>query len=113
MNKIIVNVGLNVGKFEPKYQLDNTLSCLSSMFTINNVKVVIGEYEGQKERTLVAEVETGNNLGLFTYLLMMLAENLEQECIAFTYNGDGNVAHSPQMKGKEIVFNKDFFTDFS
>lgn len=113
MNKIIANVGLNVGTNEPQYQLDNTLTCLSSMFTINNVKVVIGEYEGQKERTLVAELQTNANKEMATYLLMMLAENLQQECVAFTYNGDGYVAHSPQMKGKEVVFNKDFFTDFS
>ncbi len=117
MQTIIVNVGLNVKDTEPQYQLDNTILTLISCFDLIDVRVrKDGEYLENSERTVVAKLRTKKDLSLVSVqeLLSNVAENLEQECIAFQYEGaEGMLAYSTSFEGERMLFDEKYFKDFS
>lgn len=124
METIVVNVGLNVNRIEPKYQLDNSLLNLIARFDILDVRmansaykqIIDGKEEVIKERTLVVKMKGKKELSAIDVqeILSEVSANLKQERIAFVYSDTvGLLAYNPSFEGEKMNFNKDFFFNFN
>lgn len=116
MNKLILNIGLNVGDTEPVNQLSKTLGQLDSHFNYSDIiDIKVSENTGSwgKERVLVLEIKTIlDAYYLFERGLEKLCDKLNQDAIAFTFNDVGYIAFNPNYKGEKFVFNPDYFKVF-
>lgn len=116
MNRLILNIGLNVGVNEPTNQLSRTLYTLDSQFYYNTiVDIKVSENFGSwgKERVLVLCLNTVvEEADLFIPNLEKLCEKLSQDAIAFTFNGVGHIAFNPNYTGEKFIFNPDYFKVF-
>ena len=116
MNNLHLNVGLNVGKTEPKTQLSKTMHDLTYLGAIIDLKLVDGVYqptkddEPIKERTISIKIENPS-LGAEDVheMLERLAERLNQDSIAYINNGNARIAFSASYKGEKYEFNPEFF----
>ena len=97
----ILNIGLNVGNKEPHDQYLSTLR----LFNHSRTKVVYGEWDGIKERTLVLEIPDINKADLKHACVM-----LRQECIAVKTHNGGYLVMNPHSK-ESYEFNEEFFHD--
>lgn len=96
----IINIGLNVNNKEPKNQLKKTLSLLNGLV---NYRIESGNYNGVKERTLVAVVDKKNDY-------ISLCSLLQQDCIS---TSEEILYYNPLFTGTEQEFNSELFIQWT
>jgi len=113
MNKVILNIGLNVGNVEPTKQLNTTLHILTTLsFSLTSVKVhENSEYNENGERCLVVYFDTEFDLTLISILIDAVCEHLEQQCIAVKFNGVGKLVYDSNYNGERFDFVEKYFKD--
>ncbi len=112
MEKVVVNIGLNIGVEEPKQQLSRTLISLLGYYALDKVRTdEEGVYKGSGERTLIACFETTSSESL-EKVLEYLCSDLKQECIAYKLNGVGAIAFNRNYEGEKFEFNEEYFINF-
>ena len=111
-NSVEINIGLNVNGIESPYQLDNVLLHIPHYFTVRGIRIDEGKYKEEKERTVVLSVVCKGNLDAVKKQLEDTAKHLEQECIAFKYEGTGYIAFNPEFKGEKVEFNNEYFINY-
>jgi hypothetical protein len=112
MNTIKLNIGLNVGTTEPKNQLKDTFfAVINSELNVTDNKVDAGKYIEMNERTFICEALTKLDLPEFTAFITFLCDTLNQECIAYKYNGIGYLTYASNFEGDKYEFNQDYFIE--
>lgn len=117
MNRLILNIGLNVGETEPANQLGLTLLSLQNRFIsfMLPIDIKVSENFGSwgKERVLVLEMDTYKlNIDGFKSVISLVCTDLRQDGIAFTIDGEGYIVFNPNYKGEKFAFNPDYFKVF-
>lgn len=110
MNKLILNIGLNVNGVENYRQLSKTLEKISEYFDVSDLRIDNSNEtnsDWKVERVLIVEaapyiIEPSN-------VLKHLAEKLNQDAIAYKYNGEGNIVFSKTYIGEKFQFNNQYF----
>ena len=104
----VINIGLNVGNFEPATQLAETLRIAG----ITAFKLNSSEYDGVPERTVVACINLFPEI-METYI-QSICMLLEQDCIAIRpveEPAEGQLIWSPYHRGEVFPFNPDYFIE--
>lgn len=111
MNKVILNIGLNVGNEEPTKQLNKTLQLISApLFKVVSVKVhENSEYNENGERCLVVYMNHSLPIEYLKAAIETVAELLQQQCIAVKFNGIGFLAYDENYKGERFDFVEKYF----
>ena len=105
MSNLIFNVGLE----NNPYNAYATGMLLRSFGDIKRSAIVMGEYEGNAERTLVAEIECQETLEHVFNWVRVLAKITTQDCIAFNYDGLGYVLGQLESGENDIEFDAQYF----
>ena len=111
MKQVILNIGLNVGTFEPVNQLTKTLDECTCIGHYTDVKINVGTYQGMTERTLVLTIDYVGSYESVKNVLALISENLNQECIAIynTQLNEGDVIYPLTHQGEKMEFNYKYF----
>jgi len=100
---VTINVGLNVGNTEPEYQLGMTVGLLR----LKNYKITEGEWDGIKERVVVAEMPANFEMRK----LIDATVALRQDAIAVKTKNSGYLVTNPTRE-VDISYDSNFFIDF-
>jgi hypothetical protein len=106
---VTLNIGLNVGKKQPKKQELKTLNYFRPVY----YRKVAAEYNGIPEESMVICVIWNKSIQeLFDYISNACLV-LSQECIAISIDFNdyylNELIYSPFFSGKRMQFNKDYF----
>jgi hypothetical protein len=112
MSKIIFNLGLENNPWNAK----ECLFLLEGFGDVLSSKIVVSEYEGKPEKTLVAETDSiWFPIHDMVSAVRTLAKTTTQECIAFKIdqNDDGDLVGYVigQNVSDDMEFNSDYFVE--
>jgi len=109
MSKITFNLGLE----NNPYNVEQCLNILEGYGEIIGYRVVLSEYEGEPERTLVASFDSvffpEDDL---LCSVRNLARQTEQQCVAFTVDYHDNGKKIGYVIGSVEKYNMDFNSDY-
>lgn len=111
MERLWLNIGLNVGAFEDESQLTDTLNELGKYFTVSNLRVSQGVYNGMIERTLVVEVISFDR-DHSILSAEKLCKPLNQDAIALKGEDFGILIYSRTYTGTTMDFDDKYFIGF-
>lgn len=109
MKTLILNVGLNVNGVQPANQMETTLNELRKLFYGFPYLLTIKEHEGsdwEAEQVAVMRIE---GVSLNKTILESLCQRLNQDAIAYEYNGEGGIVFNPNYQGERYKFNPEYF----
>lgn len=117
MNKLILNIGLNVGDVYNKAHEEFTLNKIRTLFNpypylLSFPPKKEGVSDWNEEQTLVVGVESITLSPRMREKLIQLCIDLKQDAIALTYNDKGEMIFNPNYKGERYEFKKEYFTRF-
>ena len=109
-NDLKINLGLENNR-------RNAMQILSYMrvkkvFLKLEYKIIEGEYNGQKESTLVMQGETTKTEYQIEKLVNYLNTICTQDCISYKYNNNGVLQYNKSHKGQKQTFNNNYFLTF-
>lgn len=114
MNEIVLNIGLNDNNGEvvvnalgiTTLEFRRAFKGFPYLFTILQGDVT----DWGAEEVLVAKVNLCDySRNVLNNILSYMCFKLNQDAIAYTYNGEGFIAFNPNYEGKQYRFNKKFF----
>ena len=111
MDKLILNIGLNVGYIEPKTQLDRTAFHVEQLFpnSTTTVKDNLGGDWG-KERIMIVSIDTDCPLDLLLLALEDLCFRLSQNAISYNLNSEyKGLAFAKSYEGERYEYNEAYF----
>lgn len=111
MERLWLNIGLNIGSHEDESQLTNTLNELGKYFTVRNLKIETGTFEGVQERTLAVEILSFDRNHAILSIEKML-KPLNQIAIALKGEDFGILIYSRTHVGTMLNFDEKFFIGF-
>lgn len=113
---MVINIGLNVGSFEPRNQGFKTMAEILKLFVFksSDFDIHVGKWESDEgtitERTLVIKAESGALTPLaISSILSNLCVILEQDAIAFKIGEVGYLAYNPSFEGEKFEFSNEYF----
>jgi len=115
MEKVVLNIGLNVGSTESYGQLNSTLLLITKLhgLLLEDLKIVEGTWMGNKERTLVASLMCVKiDRPFLIDCLNSVCKTLEQDAIAtkLIYSDESTESFLVFQNGFSVdLFNPDFF----
>lgn len=99
-----LNIGLNVGDTEPAYQLKRTLDLVNPI----EYKIVTGEYDGIKERTVVCTIEDSTSIDKIINTCILL----QQDCIAVKPDNHKGFLVCHPKRDVPFSFDSEYFIPF-
>lgn len=114
MNEIVLNIGLNDSYGEV---VVNAFESTASEFrkAFGHLPYLLTTQQGEAtnwdaEEVLLAKVQVGEmSRKLLNNILEYMCFKLNQDAIAYTYNGVGFIAFNPNYEGRQYHFDKKFF----
>lgn len=109
-NDLKINLGLENNR-------RNAMQILSYMrvkkvFLELEYEIIEGQYNGQKESTLVMQGETTKTEYEIKKLVNYLNTICAQDCISYRYNSNGILQYNETYKGQKQTFNNNYFLTF-
>jgi len=104
-------VQLNIGLENNPYSFDDVSEDVKWMLSFGSYEArqEVGEYEGNKERTFVASLDSVDFIKDILQFIEYLTTIYTQDCIAVKIDGKGYLVYNPSFEGDRLEFDDKYF----
>ena len=108
-----LNIGLNNNPKNEQQIIESLIYCgINTKDTNLLFRLEVGEYKGEKEKTLIVKGVTSFKLSKFVEIIENLCSVTNQECISTIVSNNKLLIYSETYKGKKQNFNNKYFIKF-